>query len=200
MPLLLLIYALNTAYLAAFASPTMFYFAQRGLPHRRWHRPERFMWIRLAGGDESGTVFLSRCHGARGIASGILATGLAFGLLITVVGAAGRWRWLLPVHIALSLAGAVPLLISARLPCCDMAAARERRLVTAACAIAVLAAHRLATGGHESSARAKSTNMIRNPSIVPFDDGRRRPAARRARSFLRRATRMSTAQSPRTSS
>ena len=27
MPLLLLIYALNTAYLAAFASPTMFYFA-----------------------------------------------------------------------------------------------------------------------------------------------------------------------------
>ena len=42
------------------------------------------------------------------VSHGVAAiTGIAFGLLITVVGAAGRWRWLLPVHIVLSLAGGV---------------------------------------------------------------------------------------------
>src|SRR4051812_48627914 len=89
MPLLLSVYALNTAYLASSASPTLFYFGNVvfhivagivlvivwmwGREHRWARRPKPAPYM---------------------IASVVLGIGVAFGLLITIVGAAGRWRWL----------------------------------------------------------------------------------------------------------
>ena len=168
MPLLILLYALNTIYLASFASPTMFYFANVGLHivlgagltvawairAVRWHRTSN-------GQPSRGLVILGWT------AALILVAGIGFGLLITVVGAAGRWRWLLPAHIACSLTGAVPLLTIGALALVRHGSARERRLATAACAIAVLAAIAAPVAATRLSARMKATNVIRNPSIVP---------------------------------
>src|SRR4051812_15433992 len=166
--LLLSIYALSTAYLAASASPTIFYFANvvfhivggvalavgwfgsgnrfRTLAGRHWHGVKRVLYT---------------------IACGVLATGIAFGLLITVVGAAGRWRWLLPVHIVLSLAGGVPLAIAGARSILRRGAPGERGPVAAACTIVVIAAIAAPVAAMMTSSRAKDRNVIRNPAIVP---------------------------------
>ena len=111
LPLLLSIYALNTAYLAASASPTIFYFANvvfhiaGGIA-----LTAAWFWGRRAAGAAERSPRPSRLwKSAITLAYVVLGAGLAFGLLITILGAAGRWRWLLPVHIALSLAGGLPL-------------------------------------------------------------------------------------------
>jgi Tfp pilus assembly protein PilF len=95
---------LNTAYLAAFASPTLFYFTNVGLHiglglvvaigFARWAWRER---VHLG-------VPVT-------VASVLTVAGGLVGLVITVTGAAGRLRWLLPLHIGLTLAGALPLLV-----------------------------------------------------------------------------------------
>ncbi len=125
MPLLLLIYALNTAYLAAFASPTIFYFANVVF-HIVAGIALTIAWMWRTRRGLNATVDTGGSPWRRLItigAAAVLAIGLAFGLLITIVGAAGRWRWLLPTHIALSMAGGVPLrsLVSSR---CSVAATR----------------------------------------------------------------------------
>ncbi len=173
MPLLFLIYALNTAYLAAFASPTVFYFANVifhivagvGLAIV-------WMWSRRGSGSSQGQFL-------KNLAYIVLASGLAFGLLITVVGAAGRWRWLLPVHIALSLAGAVPLVIAGAISVLRRGSSGERTVVATACAVAVVAAIVAPVAATMYSSRAKNTNVIRNPSIVPatMDEEGRGPAS-----------------------
>ena len=102
----LFLFLLNTAYLAAYASPTAWYFANLGIHialgialavayglELRTAWPRAPLWVRLS--------------------SLVLAAGVAFGLAIVVIGAYGPYRWLLPVHIALSLAGGVPLLAAA---------------------------------------------------------------------------------------
>ena len=82
------------------------------------------------------------------------------------VGAAGRWRWLLPVHIGLMLAGGVPLL----------AIAAATRLRTRRSARARARRRRLRCDGHpralprRSSARSttwRDAYVIRNPTVVP---------------------------------
>jgi lipoprotein NlpI len=170
MPLLLSVYALNTAYLAASASPTIFYFSNvvlhivGGLA-----LVVAWMWSR-------GLQTLASRNGLRtAIAYLILVAGIAFGLLITVVGAAGRWRWLLPVHIALSLAGGVPLAIAGAVSILRRGAPRERAPVAAACAVAAIAAVAAPLAATMTSARARNTNVIRNPAVVPAsmnDEGR----------------------------
>src|SRR4051812_19434931 len=97
---------LNTAYLSASAAPTLFYFTNVVF--------HIFLGIVLA-------VVLGRLllvH-RRAIplallgAAVIAAAGVLFGIAITFAGAAGRLRWMLPVHIALMLAGVVPWLVYA---------------------------------------------------------------------------------------
>ena len=124
MPLVLLVYGLNTAYLAAFASPTIFYFAN--------------VVFHMAAGLALAIAFAIRLFRTRPgsfalLCSAVLAAGVAFGLLIMIVGAAGRWRWLLPTHIALSLAGAAPLLVAGAISVLRRGATRERAIVGAAC-------------------------------------------------------------------
>src|SRR4051812_699774 len=166
--LLLTIYALNTAYLAASASPTVFYFANVVF-HIVGGVALAVAWLRWGKGLQPTAD--RHLHALKSvgyaIAYALLATGIAFGLLITVVGAAGRWRWLLPVHIALSLAGGVPLVISGALSILRRGAPRERAAVVAACTIVLIAAIAAPIAATMTSSRAKDRNIIRNPSIVP---------------------------------
>ncbi len=96
----------NTAYLAAFASPTPFYFANVVL--------HMLLGLALAVSVAPSMV---RAFGQLSIASrvgGVLAgAGAIVGVAIMVAGAAGRFRWLLPTHIVLMIAGLVPLLAEA---------------------------------------------------------------------------------------
>src|SRR3982750_4669455 len=85
---------LNTAYLAAFASPTVFYFANVVL--------HIVLGVALAG-FAALQVVRRRVRTPREssavvravivISAVVLAAGTAFGILIVFVGAAGRWRW-----------------------------------------------------------------------------------------------------------
>ncbi|HEU4936067.1 MAG TPA: multiheme c-type cytochrome, partial [Vicinamibacterales bacterium] len=164
-PLLLSAYALNTAYLAATASPTIFYYGNVVL-HIVGGVGLVVAWLR-GRGPKSGVSWQGLKTLPYTIGYMLLASGIAFGLLITVVGAAGRWRWLLPVHIALSLAGGVPLAIAGALSILRRGAPGERAPVATACAIAVIAAIAAPVAATMTSPRAKNTNIIRNPSIVP---------------------------------
>ena len=96
----------NTAYLAAFASPTPFYFANVVL--------HMLLGLALAVSVAPSMV---RAFGQLSIASrvgSVLAgAGAIVGVAIMVAGAAGRFRWLLPTHIVLMIAGLVPLLAEA---------------------------------------------------------------------------------------
>jgi Tfp pilus assembly protein PilF len=104
--ILLAAFGLSTAYLAASTSVTAFYFLNLG--------------FHLVGGAALTWVagrWLLKARRATPmivwLLSAILGGGVLIGLAITAIGAAGRWRWLLPVHIAASLAGAVPLFVYA---------------------------------------------------------------------------------------
>ena len=166
MPLVLSIYGLNTAYLAAFASPTIFYFAS--------------VIFHMLAGIALAIVFVRRLYRTRPgpfvlICSTVLAVGVGFGLLIMIVGAAGRWRWLLPAHIALSVAGTAPLLVAGAISVLRRAATRERAIVGAACAMAIIVAVAAPLARTTSAERTRTTHTIRNPSIVPVsmnDEGR----------------------------
>jgi Tetratricopeptide repeat/Cytochrome c554 and c-prime len=169
LPLLLSIYALNTAYLAASASPTIFYFANvvfhiaGGIA-----LTAAWFWGRRAAGAAERSPRPSRLwKNAITLAYVVLGAGLAFGLLITILGAAGRWRWLLPVHIALSLAGGLPLAIGGAVSVLRRGAPGERAPVAVACAVAAIAAVVAPVAATLSSSRAKATQVIRNPSVVP---------------------------------
>src|SRR4051812_46482147 len=99
----LLLLLLNTAYLTAFDSPTIFYFANvvahillgcaLAVPYGRHAFRQRRQWPWLVL-----------------VAATVVAAGAIFGVAITLVGAYGPYRWLLPAHIGLMLGGGVPLL------------------------------------------------------------------------------------------
>src|SRR6187401_920783 len=87
-----LVLLLNSAYLAASAAPTLFYFG-----------------IVLARAFARLLVVHRRAIPLALIAGSIVgAAGVLFGIAITFFGAAGRLRWLLPVHIVLMLIGILP--------------------------------------------------------------------------------------------
>src|SRR4051812_102143 len=98
------VFLLNTAYLAAFASPSLFYFTNV-VAH---------LVLGIVLAIAYGRRLLAERRGAAPwilAASLVLAAGVVAGLAIAVVGAAGHFRWLLPTHIALSVAGGLPLLL-----------------------------------------------------------------------------------------
>src|SRR5829696_7257216 len=100
------VFVLNTAFIAATASASLFYFAN--------------VVLHMGFGVVLAVVFgrsLSARWRAAGalvrVASVLCAAGVVTGVAIMIVGAAGPFRKLLPVHIGLSLAGGVPLLLYA---------------------------------------------------------------------------------------
>ena len=100
---LLLVLLLNSAYLAAFATPSLFYFVNVVL-HMVLGLALGLVWARR--------TIRERANASRAVllSSAVLAAGGLCGIAIMVVGAAGRTRWLLPLHIGLIMAGGVPLL------------------------------------------------------------------------------------------
>jgi Flp pilus assembly protein TadD len=95
----------------------------------------------------------------------VLAAGTAFGLLIMFVGAAGRWRWLLPVHIGLMLAGGAPLLAIAAATRLRSGSPRERALVAVGCAATIILAVAAPLVG--ASTKWRQAYVVRNPTTVP---------------------------------
>src|SRR3954451_5625911 len=92
------VFLLNTAYLAAFASPSLFYFTNV-VAHLVLGIVLAIAYGRrlLADGRRAARWILAPSLG--------LAAGGVAGLAIAVGGAAGHFRWLRPTHIALSVAG-----------------------------------------------------------------------------------------------
>ena len=155
---------LNTAYLAAFASPTVFYFANVVL--------HMVLGLALAGFFAVQVVrrrFAPMRAGAAalqalaGVCAVLLLAGTSAGLLIMVAGAAGRWRWLLPVHVALMLIGGTPLLAIAAAARLRAGGGRERALVAGAAAV-VLAIVAPLVG---ASTHWRDAYVVRNPTTVP---------------------------------
>jgi Flp pilus assembly protein TadD len=151
---------LNTAYLAAFASPSLFYFANVAL-----HlilgvvlTALGLRWLRQRGW---------RLPLAAAAAVVLLAIGAGAGLAVSVVGATRAYRWLLDIHALASIAGAIPLFlwlasVIARQP------ARQSRMAAGALLVVVFGAA-LAAGGWrgQHSDRFRIAHRIANPTTVP---------------------------------
>ena len=100
----LVLLLLNSAYLAAFASPTFFYFTN--------------VVLHMGLGILLGVVWLRRFLRERSttplpivLCAAVLTAGGLCGVAIMIVGAAAKTRWLLPAHIALTVVGGLPLLL-----------------------------------------------------------------------------------------
>ncbi|HXW07721.1 MAG TPA: tetratricopeptide repeat protein [Vicinamibacterales bacterium] len=149
----------NTAYLAATASPTLFYFANVVL----------HMALGLALALLYGRRLLSSWRGlnwfAR-MAALVTAAGLLFGVAIMYFGAAGTYRWLLPAHIALTLAGGVPLAAYAAFAV-SRGAPRGTRVAVGATAAFVVGCALASIGAGQFRAGTRNVYRIQNPSVVP---------------------------------
>ncbi len=151
---------LNSAYLAAFATPSIFYYSNvvahvvigvalviallsvYGLP-------------RVAGLG----------HGATWV---LLGVGTLTGVALMIVGATRPHRWLLQLHIASATAGSLALIIWVLWPAVRRSSARVRFAALAAlAAVALAAAFATVTAiGHEG--RRRQTYRIANPTTVPL--------------------------------
>jgi tetratricopeptide (TPR) repeat protein len=157
---------LNTAYLAAFASPTVFYFANvvlhmgLGVALAAFFAVQvvrrRFQPPRAHGSVVRAVIVLSAI---------LLAAGTGFGIMIMFAGAAGRWRWLLPVHIGLMLAGGAPLLAIVAATRLRTGSPRERGLVAVGSAAAIILAIAAPLVG--TSTTWRKAYVVRNPTTVP---------------------------------
>jgi tetratricopeptide (TPR) repeat protein len=158
----LVLLLLNSAYLAAFASPSTFYFAN--------------VVVHMGLGLLLGIAWATRTFGRHGawtgrvglfVCSVILAAGGLCGVAIMIVGAAGRTRWLLPAHVALTVAGGLPLLVRLAWVAAKRAAPSHLLVLSTVYSLVLLAfgsAFGLAMT-HES--RNKARYRIENPTVVP---------------------------------
>ena len=152
--------ALNTAYLTAYASASVFYFVNVVL----------HIALGLALAAAFGVLLPRhwiRLSAWQRVAAILLGAGVLFGLAIAVLGAAGRYRWLLPVHIALSLAGGVPLAAAASRHALRQLAGRERAAFATVLAIAGLAAAASVVAATREGAAVRARHRIVNPAHVP---------------------------------
>ena len=151
---------LNSAYLAASAAPTLFYFTN--------------VIAHIVLGAVLAVVFgrlLMRYRHAIPpallAASAIAIAGALFGAAITVLGAAGRLRWMLPVHIGLTLLGVVPWVAYGAWFAARRAASTQRLalgVVYGVVSIALLGAPALAwRNGADRGATASSTRRWSPP-------------------------------------
>ncbi len=155
----------NTAYLAAFASPTVFYFANVVL-HMALGVAVG-IWILAARPWRRAVRALAPAPRSLALAGTTLAAaGAIAGLLIMVAGAAGRWRWLLPTHIWLSVVGAAAVAAVYAAHGLRRGEPGRPRILAAGAACAVLAiAVPVVIHVQRSDARARYT--VRNPAVVP---------------------------------
>jgi tetratricopeptide (TPR) repeat protein len=154
-----LLLLLNTAYLAATASPTMFYFANVVL----------HMALGVTLALAFGRVLAARWRQWRlalRTAAAVVAVGLLFGVAIMFVGAAGPNRWLLPAHIWTTLAGGV-LLLAATVPAALRRSPRGTRVTVGATAAFVVLAAIASLGAWSFGRDRRVVYRIQNPATVP---------------------------------
>jgi hypothetical protein len=151
---------LNSAYLAAYANPTLAYFVQvavhplLGLGLAVWV----IGWVRATRPQASALLWLGL---------GVSGVGLALGLAVFQLGATRPYRWLLLWHIWWSAAGAALLLVHIVL-----SAWRSARrgvspsLAVGLAAVVFAAAFSVAATGRYDHQR-RETYRIANPKVVP---------------------------------
>ena len=157
---------LNSAYLAASAAPTLFYFANVVLHPVLGVGITGLALLRLRGRAWRLPPVLM--PGAI-----LLGLGALSGLAIAVVGATRPYRWLLVVHIACTVVGAIPMFIW-------LAAWMARRTRVASAAMVVVVAAAAVSAGavrwrHEETRRA--AYRIENPVAVPVSMEEEGPGA-----------------------
>jgi tetratricopeptide (TPR) repeat protein len=108
------------------------------------------------------------------LAAIVLAGGLAFGVAIIFLGAAGAYRWLLPTHIGLTLlgSGALAAIATAGLM---RRGSRETRVAVGAAAVFICFTALASIGAGAFRESAKSQFRIENPTVVPasmLEEGR----------------------------
>jgi Tfp pilus assembly protein PilF len=158
----------NTLYLAFTASPTPFYFAN--------------VILHMGLGLVLGGLFairLIRAWSVLGVsirlAATVFALGLAFGVTIILLGAAGPYRWLLPAHIGLTIVGGGALAAIWLVGLLRRADRGTRLAVGAAAVFICLTA--LASMGAAAlrDSGARRAYRIENPTVVPasmMEEGR----------------------------
>ncbi|HMC75646.1 MAG TPA: tetratricopeptide repeat protein [Vicinamibacterales bacterium] len=154
------VFALNTAYLAGTADASLFYFANV-VAHMALGVALAFVLGRLLLRSWPSTGMFVRA------ASILCAAGALTGVAIMVVGAAGPFRRLLTVHIALSLAGGLPLLVYVAALRLRAAVGRQRATFALLCAALVLVFLGSVASAVRSDDAQRAKYRIVNPAAPP---------------------------------
>ena len=156
----ILLLLVNSAYLASSAATTLFYFSN--------------VVFHMVLGLALAVVLTRRLLRTRKtlapfvlVSVAVLGAGTLFGIAIMIVGAAGRLRWLLPAHIALTLAGGVPLLAWGLARAAALAHPRRRLLLPITYVLAVLGFGVALTAAVTEKPRWAKAYRIENPDLVP---------------------------------
>jgi tetratricopeptide (TPR) repeat protein len=155
-----LVLLLNTAYLTAFATPSLIYFANIG--------------VHVVLGVVLSVWFVGWLRATRSVSGWLLAsaalllTGALFGIAIVYWGATRPYRWLLHAHIGFSTAGATFVLSWLASTAWRLPNIQRRRLGLASVALVAVSAL-VAIGlraGHDE--RRADRHRIANPVNVPL--------------------------------
>jgi cytochrome c-type biogenesis protein CcmH/NrfG len=152
---------LNTAYLTAFAEPTLFYYGSV-VAHIVLGVALAIAFARRLGPRWKSIPAVLK------IASALAGVGTLAGIAITIVGAAGRLRWLLPVHVGFILAGTIPWLAVGAWAGARRLAGRDRLALGAAYAVAIVALVAAPAIAWRGASMERARYRIRNPPIVPL--------------------------------
>ncbi len=150
---------INSSYLAAYAEPTLFYFSNVAL----------HLLIGLVLAVTSAIYLRRRMRElSRSMLFSVIALGLstALGIFLMIFGATRPYRWALYAHIALAVAGSIPLVVLLFKMARQYAQSNRRKLVQVAivCFMLVLP---VATTAYDRYA-GTSRDRIINPDIVPL--------------------------------
>jgi cytochrome c-type biogenesis protein CcmH/NrfG len=153
--------ALNSAYLAAFAEPSLVYFANVVV----------HVVLGLAVTLAAAWYAIVRRPRLSPLAAGamaILGAAALLGGMLVVTGATRPFRWLLASHVVLAAAGVVALAIGFSVAVRRSAAPGARRLAVVYPVIAVLLVVGAAAGRLDDERRRQERYTIANPAVVPL--------------------------------
>jgi len=150
---------LNSAYLWAFADPTLWYFAQVAL--------HPLLSVALSVGVARLLLARQWSPGRVGVAGlAVSGVGLGLGVGVLTLGATTPYRLLVVAHVATSGIGAVLLLVALWLAAPRFGSPRTAWVARASMATAVLAAAGAAIVASGSDARWRAAHRIQNPTRV----------------------------------
>src|SRR6185436_16029354 len=150
---------INSSYLAAYADPTAFYFGNVAL----------HLLLGVVLGVAFGVFVIRRVRVLSLtllISSVVIGLGAAFGVYLMIVGATRPHRWALYVHIALTVAGSLPLLFVIVKAARAYAESKGRSLAYAA-AVFLAVVVPMASGAYTRRNDVSSTKIV-NPDVVPL--------------------------------